>query len=310
MQPALANPTFPQHLKLRHKLAALGVVGMALLLLPLVQLLRWHGLELQWSQAAQAQLAPALLAVETQRGLVDHRQATALLLQGDSSAEVPRRIHQAVVDAKLDLLGQRLEQSYLLAARHELRAMASDWRDLVERIVGARSSVAHSNHAHRLLIEQTLQIIDNISVGHADAAPLRQAAATASTWIAAGTAAQEQAIGLLTAAKAQIEQAQAAKIALHQGHRSLAAGGLLALLAAMAGLIFFVLAGARRASHPGPLREARQDPTATPPAHWLPPSVDGQQASNAAKQSLMQRLRGPAAPSRNADPQPTQPHDL
>jgi hypothetical protein len=48
-------PTLLQRLKLRHKIAALGVVGMALCLLPLIQLLRWQGLELRWTQAAQTE---------------------------------------------------------------------------------------------------------------------------------------------------------------------------------------------------------------------------------------------------------------
>ena len=314
--PALSKFILLQRLKLRHKIAALGVVGMALCLLPLVQLLRWHGLELQSAQAAQIQLAPALLAVDLQRGLVDHRQTAARVLNREPQAEGPRRENQAAVDARLAMLGHRLQASYLAETERELSEMRAGWIELVQRIVSGRSSVLHSNQAHQLLIEQTLQIIDNVSSGHADASPLRLAAAQASSLMAdgeTGAPVLEQANALLLAAKAQIELAQSADVALHQGHRALAASALLAVLALMAGLGCNVLVAVRRTGRPMNVSGT----VASDPAHQAkntqapsqPEPQDGQQPSRVTKLNLLRRLQRPDAAMRPAD-QPTQPQDL
>ena len=314
--PALSKFILLQRLKLRHKIAALGVVGMALCLLPLVQLLRWHNLELQSAQSAQIQLAPALLAVDLQRGLVEHRQTAARVLKGESQAEGPRREHQAAIDAKLAMLGHRLQASYFAETERELSEMRVGWIELVQRIVSGRSSVLHSNQAHRLLIEQTLQVIDNVSVGHADANPLRLAAAQAGSLMADGETATpvlEQANALLLAAKAQIELAQSADVALHQGHRALAASALLAVLALMAGLGCNVLVAVRRTGRPMNVSANLSSGSAGSAKNTQAPSQpephDGQQPSRIAKLNLLRRLRQPGAAMRPAD-QPTQPQDL
>jgi hypothetical protein len=267
-------------LKLRHKLAALGVVGMALCVLPLLQLLRWHSLELQWVLNETEQVQPAVLAVQLQRALVQHQGSAARVLRGQTEADAQRRQEQAQVDAQLLTLAHRLEPGGLLPAKIELQAMRRDWPVLVQRIVQGRCSVAESDHGHRLLIEQTLQIIDTVSAGlpaaHSPAlAELRQqwlhtlpvqwrtlAAQTASTATGrAAPATQAQALQAWAAqvdeALAQWQQAQARQQTWHEGQRLLAGASLWLLAAAMLALSVSLLRRLRQpvgpaAPPPGP----------------------------------------------------------
>lgn len=246
-------------LKLRHKLAALGVVGMALCVLPLLQLLRWHSLELQWVLNETEQVQPAVLAVQLQRALVQHQGSAARLLRGQTEADAQRRQEQAQVDAQLLTLAHRLEPGGLLPAKIELQAMRRDWPVLVQRIVQGRCSVPESDHGHRLLIEQTLQIIDTVSAG-LPAAPSTALAALRQPWLqtlpaqwrtlagqAPGTptdpaarAAHAQALQAWAAqvdeTLAQWQQAQARQQTWHEGQRLLAGASLWLLAAAMLAL--------------------------------------------------------------------------
>lgn len=298
--------TLLQRLKLRHKIAALGVVGMALCLLPLIQLLRWQGLELRWTQAAQEALEPALQAVELQRGLVEHRASAAQWLQGQRQADVPRRRHQAVVDARLAVLIHRLPPGAYPAARTEAVEMHADWTWLVQQVVEIRCTVPDSDAAHRLLVEQALQVIDIVTATaapEAGAGELRQAAARARAQIAAGPEAWAGATATLATAQARLREEQARTLALHRAGRTLAAAGLLALGIGIVGLLAWLHAALRRTqpftSGPGPQGAA---------AGWHPPEPDGQQDARHARYGLLQRLRKPAPTAPRLD-QPTEPQE-
>lgn len=317
----MSTSSLLQRLKLRHKIAALGVVGMALCLLPLIQLLRYQGLELQWAHAAQAQLEPAVIAVELQRGLVDHRASAALWLQGRREVDALRRQQQAVVDARLALLDQGVEVSGLVGAQAEVEAMRTDWPTLVQQVVGSGLSVGASDGAHRLLVEQALQVIDIVTAAAApgpDGASFRQAAAAARVQWQAGTTTWPMALATLSAAQTQLRAVQARRIEAFEARRNLAAAALLALAAGIVGLLLWLRAALLRVpavppDHTGP--DPATDPTAArrPQAAarqpgWLPPPPDGQHSPRDAGHGLLQRLRRPAPAAPRLD-QPTEPQE-
>ena len=299
---------------------------MALLALPLVQLLRFQGLEVAWAMAERDRVEPALLAVNLQRGLVDHRLASRQVLSGQHQAEATRREHQAAVDARLAMLGYRLEQGTHPPALLEIRDMRLDWLALVQQVVARRCSVPESELAHSLLIEQTLQIIDSVSAAapqpqdarlaallgplpRALAQTLAQTSLPSRAVDPAGTAqAQAQAQALsATMARLQVEvqQTQARRIAWHQGQRALAGAGLLTLALGLVGTLAWLR---RSLAVPPPSTLGTPD---SGRATWQPPPADGQQAALLARQGLLQRLRGPQ-PQAARPPlgEPTQPQDL
>ncbi len=296
-----------QRLKLRHKIAALGVIGMSLSTLPLIQLLRFQALELQSAQADEDQLEPAVLAVELQRGLVDHRASAAHWLQGRRDAEVPRRQHQAAVDTRLARLDHRLESGGQAQAQQEVTAMRGDWRALVKQVVQHQCSVADSDRAHRLLVEQVLQVIDYVTVASAqqpDAARLRVALAAARRQLQPGQGGAVDlpaAVATLTVAQTQVQAAQSRRLALHQAGFSLAAAGLLALVVGViAGLAWLRVAAQRTSLAPSP--------PSRPPEGWRMSPPDGQQSARSARHGLLNRLRRPLPAAPRLD-QPTEPHD-
>jgi hypothetical protein len=296
-----------QHLKLRHKIAALGVVGMTACLLALFQVLRWQGLELQQTQATQEALVPALLAVNLQRALVDHRGSAARVLGGNRLAEADRRAHQAAVDARMAVLAHRLQFTGHWPARVELDAMRADWQQLVQQIVTAACTVAHSQAAHRLLVEQTLQVIDIVSMEQAQAAPLRQALPLARQALPQGDTGPAQATAMLSAAQAQVQQAQARALSKLRAHQAMAGTGLLASAATMLGLLAWLGAALRRTQR---LRVSK--PVPPRPAAWQPPPSDASTSPQMNGKLLMARLRGPR-PENRPPPrldQPTESQEL
>lgn len=314
-------------LKLRHKLAAFGVVGVALCLLPLWQLWNWHGLELQLAAQEAKGAEPGLLAVQAQRALLQHQLASARVLQRDESAEPQRREQQALVDARLVQLQQALAPVGLVPATIEVQAMRRDWPPLVQRIVQGRCSVQQSDHEHRLLQEQALQVIDIVSA--ALPGPKDQALAQAQQRLllelprelAAGL--QAQARGDWPAAQAWLESAAQAqqdwqlaskrRQAWHEGQRLLAAGGLLLAAGLLLGTLAWLARSLRNSPRPLPPGTSGTAGGNAAPASaspWQPPAADGQQAQRLAGQRLLERLRGPYARPRRYPPleAPTQPH--
>ncbi len=339
----MSPPSLLQRLKLRHKIAALGVVGMGLLVLPLVQWFHFQGLELQWAMAERERAEPALLAVNLQRALVDHALAASQVLNGQRQLDGLRRSHQATVDARLAVLAHHLEQGPHRPAQREVQAMRGDWLDLVQRVVTRRCTVRESEQGHRLLVEQTLQVIDIVSTAASAPAPAgmatdarlaalqsdlpRALARTLALAAADGlsptaartTAAQAVALAIGTQLDAA-RQAQGRRVAWHQAQRALAGGGLLMLVLGIAGGLAWLRRSLVLAGRAG--GQAADTSLAAPPtdrATSVPgptgaPASDGQQAGRRAQASLLQRLRGnsqrQAPPTRPAMDEPTQPQDL
>ena len=68
----------------RHRFVAFSAVGVAMVCLPLWQVLRYQQSDLNQLAAERALLDPISQAVQVQFGLLAHRQVSAQLLQGRS----------------------------------------------------------------------------------------------------------------------------------------------------------------------------------------------------------------------------------
>lgn len=143
------------------KLAALGIVGAAMVALPLIQVLRYQHSELQAALAAQAGLDPVARAVAVQHGLLNHRDLAGQVLRGQVALETERRSLQRKVDERVTALAGAL----VVASdrtNEEFDALRDDWTLLARDVQQRTISAPASDLAHRLLIEQTLQVIDFI----------------------------------------------------------------------------------------------------------------------------------------------------
>lgn len=167
MRFALLQPLL--RLKPQRRLAALSLVGVAMCAVPLIQVLRYQGQEIEVARAALLGLDPVAGALAVQRSVIEHRDLASLWLRGQPDADAPRRQRQGEVDARLAVLSHTLEQQANVRAVVEAAAMTTDWRGLVQRIVSKTVLPADSDAAHRLLVEQAIQVIDLV----ADALPLR-----------------------------------------------------------------------------------------------------------------------------------------
>lgn len=147
-------------LKLRRNLAALSVVGVALVNLPAVQLLRYQSAELQALAAGRAQLDPVARAVQVQRGLLAHRDISAQVLGGLVRLEAERQQRQNEVQSRLAALAVTLAEGRWELAIGEAEELHQDWLQLVRKLAARSIDSAGSDRDHRLLIEQTLQVID------------------------------------------------------------------------------------------------------------------------------------------------------
>ena len=157
--PALPWPSrLPQ--RLRRQLAALSLVGAALVALPVLQLLRYQSAELDALAASRAGLDPVARTVQLQRGLLAHRDITAHVLRGLDALEPERLLRQAEVDRKMAALTVALASGGWEQATGEADAQREDWLRLARQVLGRTIDAPASNQAHRLLIEQGLQIID------------------------------------------------------------------------------------------------------------------------------------------------------
>lgn len=156
-----APPHLPQ--RIGRRLAALGFVGALMVALPLVQLLRYQNSEAHALAAARAGLDPVSRAVDVQRGLLAHREIAALVLNGRQVLEPERQVRQGEVDDRLTTLAVALVSGQWHRAVGESDALREDWL-MLARQFGTRSLAAgESDQAHRLLIEQTLQVIDLVA---------------------------------------------------------------------------------------------------------------------------------------------------
>ena len=151
----------------RHKLTALGVVAALVVALPLVQVLRYQNAELHAVLDARAGLDPVARAVAVQRGLLAHRELAAQVLEGHPALEPERRQRQTEVDDRLAALSLALASGAWERALQEAHALYEDWSALSRRVTKHALKASESDQAHRLLIEQTLQVIDLVSVATA-----------------------------------------------------------------------------------------------------------------------------------------------
>ena len=146
----------------RFKLAALGIVGAAMVALPLIQVLRYQHTELQAALAAQAGLDPVARAVAVQHGLLNHRDVAGQVLRGQMALETERRSRQRKVDEQVAALAAAL----VVASdrtHEEFNALRDDWALLARDVQSRTISAPASDLAHRLLVEQTLQVIDFVA---------------------------------------------------------------------------------------------------------------------------------------------------
>ena len=211
----------PQHRpRLHFKFVALSLVGTALVLLPLTEVLQVQGQALQAARAERALLDPMANAVALQRALLAHRDTAAQVLRGRSGWEPQRQLRAAEVDQQVNSLSQTLGKLALQGPLEESQALAEDWWQLA-RAVGAHSiSPAASDLSHRLRVEQSLQVMDMLNAswapgGDMGTAALRQATVTLPRltlqWALLGPAAEPGLDGAAPGASAaDAESAQAA----------------------------------------------------------------------------------------------------
>lgn len=150
--------------RLNHKFAALGVVGAVMVLLPTSQLLRYQSTEIQTLELQRASLDPMGDAVALQRSLQAHGDAARPVLQGRLQLEPQRQQRQADVNRRLDELGHALAAGLWARALDEAHALAGDWATLARQVANRSIGVVQSDHAHRLRVEQALQVMDLLSL--------------------------------------------------------------------------------------------------------------------------------------------------
>lgn len=147
----------------RFKLAALGAVGVALVALPLFQVLRYQGAELQAALDEQAGLDPVVRTVAVQRSLLVHRDVASRVLRGQAALEAERLSRQGDVDERVAQLAGALVVVATDRAVEESNALREDWALLARQIQQRQIAAPESDLGHRLLVEQTLQVIDLVA---------------------------------------------------------------------------------------------------------------------------------------------------
>lgn len=146
--------------RLRRRIGALGLVGTVLVVLPLTLLVRQQAAEAEALTGSRAKLDPLARAVQVQRGLMAHRDSAATWLGGNGKTDTLRRQHQDEVDARLAALMAALAAGRWELALGEADALTLDWRQLADAISQRRIDIPTSHGGHRLLVEQTLQVMD------------------------------------------------------------------------------------------------------------------------------------------------------
>ncbi|MBX3600705.1 MAG: hypothetical protein KF863_08770 [Rubrivivax sp.] len=289
--------------KPRVKLAALSLAGALIVALPTVQVLRYQGHELQAAQAARAGLDPLMRATALQRALLAHRDASREVLRGHEEREPQRRVHQGEVDDRAEALAAAVAMLAPPAAIDETNELRDDWATLVRRIAARSISDGDSDDGHRLLVEQTLQVIDLVVdplLGAADAAAALMVAALQARQAALeALAVAEEGAGLAPAAQRleRAAQTQAALAATLQRRQDDLQRQRAALLLAMA------LLGAAAAALAASLR--RRPAVQRAPTD---PSTPGSGASDRAEaQRLLHRLRRDSACGLPAEDAPREP---
>jgi hypothetical protein len=147
----------------RFKLAVLSAVGVAMVALPLFQVLRYQGAELQAALNEQSGLDPVARSVAVQRSLLVHRDVAGRVLRGQAALEAERRLRQDEVDERVAQLAGALVVVATDRAVEESNALREDWVLLARQIQRRQVNAPESDLGHRLLVEQTLQVIDLVA---------------------------------------------------------------------------------------------------------------------------------------------------
>ncbi len=134
-----------------------------MVLLPLGEVMRHQNQEFQLLSAERALLDPLSQAVVVQRGLLSHSELCQRLLAGRVALEPERKLRQAVVDTALWDLKDTLAAGLWVTALGEAGQLGLDWRGLTHRIQARTVDLKTSQADHRLLIEQTLQVMDLVT---------------------------------------------------------------------------------------------------------------------------------------------------
>jgi hypothetical protein len=285
------SPTTPRS----WRSAALGALGGLMVLLPLGEVMRHQTQEFQLLSAERAQLDPLALAVGVQRGLLSHGELCQRLLSGRTALEPERQLRQAVVDNALWDLKNTLAAGLWVAALGEAGQLGLDWRALTQRIQARTVDLKSSQAEHRLLIEQTLQVMDLVTAAApATGAQLRLALHRA-TPASIDDEHNSQRAQALTLARLQ-DQIQAHSQSLDER--------LIGLLAARAWLgaaaaALLVLAAAallmrRSGTVPSPVPPAAQDGVRLGQGRR---ATDADRAPNAASRLMWQLRQGPSRSS-------------
>jgi hypothetical protein len=149
--------------RLRRNVAALSLVGATLVALPVVQLLRYQTSELDALNAGRAKLDPVARAVHLQRGLLAHRDIAGQVLGGHAGLESERQLRQREVDGRMAAMMVALATGRWDQAVGEADDLHQDWRQLTQQVAARSIDPPGSDRAHRLLVEQTLQVIDLVA---------------------------------------------------------------------------------------------------------------------------------------------------
>ena len=235
-------PDLPASKRLRLKFAALGIIGAAMVLLPLAQVLRYQNADLEALVAERATLDPLAYAVAVQRGLLSHRDVAERVLRGRLQLEAERRLRKAEVDDALWALQGTLSAGFWVKALRESDALTQDWRLLAGRVALRQVQAADSLASHQLLMEQAVQVMDLVSAAApfsaqnpllrlAIASPVQAQAQTADARLPLRLAALQSAL------QARIAALDERNAALHeQRHVLTLAGTAFAVLALAAAL--------------------------------------------------------------------------
>lgn len=230
-------PASPAPRRRGWRVALLGLIGALALALPLSQVLRFQVEALAEHRAERTQLDPLATAMAVHRGLAGHAAVAARVLAGRAALEPERRERQAGVDRELAELQRVLEAGGWPPAQREAQSLQAGWRQLAADITRRRIDVPTSQHGHRLLQEQVVQVLDHVLAGQAGSTRQALAVVPHAHW-PAFVAARQQALDTL------IAQAQAGRQAATGALVLLAAGSLWALAAVL-------WLGRGPATHPG-----------------------------------------------------------
>ncbi len=148
----------------RNRFMAFSAVGVAMVCLPLWQVLQYQQSDLSQLAAERALLDPVSRAVHVQFGLLAHRQVAAQMLQGQQQLEPARQAVQVGVDEHLLSLSQDLTQGLWSNALAETRDLTRDWQALARQVKARALTAPQSEEAHALRIEQAVQVVDLVTL--------------------------------------------------------------------------------------------------------------------------------------------------